>query len=176
MASKHSKIIYKTEKITNLSRGFFVSIYPSCCLRSRQCYLFTLGFLCALIKKKKRKFSPKKMHKESDAKSYMPNGLHIRIWQNICALSSYLRKPFLIYDFAHDPFWISNESMGKIFFSLLAVCVESLTAFFFNCVLCIAASSDYAVQNLTHLHMLAVTCATRLVGAALNYHLETTTK
>jgi hypothetical protein len=48
--------------------------------------------------------------------------------------------------------------------------------FSFNCVLGGAAYSDCAVQNLTHLHMLLVTCATRVNYAALNYYLETTTK
>jgi hypothetical protein len=39
-----------------------------------------------------------------------------------------------------------------------------------------AAYSDCAVQNLTHLHMLLVTCSTRGIDAALHYDLETTTK
>jgi hypothetical protein len=48
--------------------------------------------------------------------------------------------------------------------------------FLFNCVLSGAAYSDCAVQSLTHLHMLLVTCSTRDVDAALHYELETTTK
>jgi hypothetical protein len=47
---------------------------------------------------------------------------------------------------------------------------------FFNCVLGRSVYSDCAVQDLTQLHMQAVTCATRVVDAALNYHLETTNK
>ena len=44
------------------------------------------------------------------------------------------------------------------------------------CVLDRAVYSDCVVQDLTQLHMLAVTCATRIVDAAVNYLLETTTK
>ncbi len=36
-------------------------------------------------------------------------------------ISSYIRKPFLIYDFATDPIWISLY-MRKISFSFLSVC------------------------------------------------------
>ncbi len=35
-------------------------------------------------------------------------------------ISSYIRKPFLIYDFAPDPIWISLY-MRKILFSFLSV-------------------------------------------------------
>ncbi len=39
------------------------------------------------------------------AKSYMTNGL--LIYGEIFAHSSYIRKPFLMYDFATSPLWIS---------------------------------------------------------------------
>jgi hypothetical protein len=45
------------------------------------------------------------------ASSYMVKYLRI---------SSFIRKPFFIYDFATAPFWISLY-MRKIFFSLLSV-------------------------------------------------------
>ncbi len=46
----------------------------------------------------------------------------------------------------------------------------------FNCVLDRAVYSDCVVQDLTQLHMLAVTFAIRTEDAAANYLLETTTK
>ncbi len=46
--------------------------------------------------------------------------------------SSYIRKPFLIYDFAPDPFWISLYCMwGKIFFYFLSVLRSSTCKAFF---------------------------------------------
>ncbi len=51
------------------------------------------------------------MHIWLTASSYMMNYLRI---------SSYIRKPFLIYDFATDPIWISIH-MRKILFSFLSV-------------------------------------------------------
>ena len=48
--------------------------------------------------------------------------------------------------------------------------------FLFNCVLSGAAYSDCAVQSLTHLHMLLVTCSMWDADAALQYELETTSK
>ncbi len=46
------------------------------------------------------------------AKSYMTNGLLGKYLRS----SSYIRNPFLIYDFATAPLWISLY-MRKIFFS-----------------------------------------------------------
>jgi hypothetical protein len=46
----------------------------------------------------------------------------------------------------------------------------------FNCVLNRTVYSDCVVQDLTQLHMLAVTCAIRIDVAAANYLLEMTTK
>ncbi len=52
---------------------------------------------------------------------------HTRIWLTASSymvkylrISSYIRKPFLIYDFAPDPIWTSLY-MRKIFFSFLSV-------------------------------------------------------
>jgi hypothetical protein len=41
------------------------------------------------------------------AKSYVTNGLLIHIWFKYLRISAYIRKPFLIYDFATAPFSIS---------------------------------------------------------------------
>jgi hypothetical protein len=46
-------------------------------------------------------------------------------------ISSYIMKPFLIYDFATAPLWISFY-MGKIWFSFLSVCKFNLPNFFRN--------------------------------------------
>ena len=43
-------------------------------------------------------------------------------------ISSYIRKPFLIHDFAPDPFWISLYMM-KIIFSFLTVRTDPLKVF-----------------------------------------------
>jgi hypothetical protein len=51
------------------------------------------------------------------AKSYMTNGL--------LRYDSYIRKPFLLYDFATIPFRISLN-MRKILFSFLSVYMHSL--------------------------------------------------
>ncbi len=72
-----------------------------------------------LIKKKinvslsKRKFRMEQLQSYIwlTASSYMGKYLHI---------SSYIRKPFLIYDFSTDPIWISLN-MRKISFSFLSV-------------------------------------------------------
>jgi len=57
----------------------------------------------------------------SGAKSIMTNDL-LMDGEDICAFSSCIKKPFLIYDFAPDPIWISLY-MRKIFFSFLSVYV-----------------------------------------------------
>ncbi len=54
------------------------------------------------------------------AKSYMTNGLLIQYMGKYLRIYSYIRKPFLIYDFATAPFWISLH-MRKIWFSFLSV-------------------------------------------------------
>ncbi len=52
---------------------------------------------------------------------YMNDELSPHIWLNTCAMriSSYFRKPLLIYGFATDPIWISLH-MRKISFSFLS--------------------------------------------------------
>ncbi len=64
----------------------------------------TLRYYSALIKKKKKFSSYIRKFRGSDAKSYMTNDLLI-YGENICAMcmSSSIRKPYLIYDFAPDP-------------------------------------------------------------------------
>ncbi len=66
------------------------------------------------------------------AKSYMTNGL--LIFGKYLRISSYIRKLFLIYDFATSPLWISLY-MRKIWFSFLSVCAVqkgALTLYFFE--------------------------------------------
>ncbi len=83
--------------------------------------------LTALIKKKikfslyLRKFRWDRLqsHKWLTASSYMVIYLHI---------SSYIRKPFLLYDFATDPIWISLH-MGKILYSFFSVCSGFLSVY-----------------------------------------------
>ncbi len=86
-----------------------------------------LCLLCALIKKKIkfslyiRKFRVEQLqsHIWLTASSYM--GKYLRI-------SSYIKKPFLIYDFATAPLW-SSLYMRKIWFSFLSVwCVHRIWA------------------------------------------------
>ncbi len=61
-------------------------------------------------------------------KEIQPDRVQSHIWLTASSyivkyfrISSYIRKPFLIYDFAHDPIWISLY-MRKILFSFLSVC------------------------------------------------------
>ncbi len=48
----------------------------------------------------KKNSSYKEIQKEAVAKSYMTNGLLIQYMTKNVRISSYIRKPFLIYDFA----------------------------------------------------------------------------
>jgi hypothetical protein len=65
------------------------------------------GFNYTLIKKKTklssyiRKFRMEQLH---TAQSYMTNGLLIYCMVKYLRISSYIRKPFLIYEFATAPF------------------------------------------------------------------------
>ncbi len=63
-------------------------------------------------------FINKEIHKGSVAKSYMTYDLLFD--GSIFAFSSYIRKPFLIYDFATDPIWISlcDENYVSFFISV----------------------------------------------------------
>jgi hypothetical protein len=72
-----------------------------------------------LIKKQNKIFLiSKEIQKGPVAKSYMTNGLPT--WVNFCAFCHIrIRKPFLIYDFAHDLIRISLYK--KILFSFLSV-------------------------------------------------------
>jgi hypothetical protein len=54
------------------------------------------------------------------AKSFMTNGLLIQYMGKYLRISSYIRKPFPIYDFATAPLWISLY-MRKIWFTFLSV-------------------------------------------------------
>jgi hypothetical protein len=54
------------------------------------------------------------------AKSYMTNGLLPSYMGKYLRVSSYMRKPFIIYDFATAPLWISLY-MRKILFYFLSV-------------------------------------------------------
>jgi hypothetical protein len=57
------------------------------------------------LMKKKIKFSShiRKFRMEQVAKSFMTNGLLIQYMVKYLRISSYIRKPFLIYDFASAP-------------------------------------------------------------------------
>jgi hypothetical protein len=69
--------------------------------------------------KKKRKFSSY-IRKFGMEQLQRPRPPHI--WGNICAFPhTYIRKPFLIYDFATAPLWIPLF-IRKIWFSSLSVC------------------------------------------------------
>jgi len=91
------------------------SIYSTCIVENK-CYIPTCGAdstLCswaascsqsseyALIKNNIKLGNSE----GSGAKLYMTNDL--LIWWKYLCISSYIRKPFLIYDFAPDPIWIS---------------------------------------------------------------------
>ncbi len=81
---------------------------------------FNSHFVCTLIKKKikfsayLRKFSRDRWqsHISLTASSYMVKYLHI---------SSYIRKSFLIYDFATDPIWISLYKRKIYFYFFISV-------------------------------------------------------
>ncbi len=60
------------------------------------------------------------IQKGSGAKSYIWLTASSSYMVKNLRISSYIRKPFLIYDFATDPIWISLY-MRKIFFSFLSV-------------------------------------------------------
>ncbi len=62
----------------------------------------------------------KEIQKGSVAKLYMTNGLPIYGMVKYLHISSYIRKPCLIYDFATNPIWISLH-LRKISFSFLSV-------------------------------------------------------
>ncbi len=73
----------------------------------------------SLIKKRKSKFSSFiRIQNGAVTKSYMTTASSY-IGKNLL-ISSYIRKPFLIYDFATAPLWISLY-MRKILFSFLSV-------------------------------------------------------
>ncbi len=72
----------------------------------------------ALIKKK---INIRKFRMAQVAKSYMTNnGLLTSDMRKYLRISSYIRKPFLIFDFATVPLWISLY-MIKIWFSILSL-------------------------------------------------------
>jgi hypothetical protein len=66
--------------------------------------VFALPFFKnALIKKKKNFLIYKEIQSGAVAKSYMTNGLIIQYMGKYLCISAYIRKPFLIYDFATAP-------------------------------------------------------------------------
>ncbi len=82
---------------------------------------YLVGFFYSARIKKKIKFS-------SYIRKFRVEQLQSHIWLTdswymgkYLRISSYIRKPFLIYDFATDPLWISLY-MRKIWFSFLSVC------------------------------------------------------
>ncbi len=100
------------------------SLSNSLCLLSHVFVLCLPSYVPALIKKKIR-FSPY-------IRKFRMEQLQSHIWLTASSsmgkylrISSYIRKPFLIYDFATAPLWISLY-MRKIWFSFLIVCLTSL--------------------------------------------------
>ncbi len=84
-----------------------------------------ISFRCHTDKKENKIFLLyKEIQRGAVAKSYMTNGLLIYGEIVYLRISSYIRKPFLIYDFATAPLWISLY-MRKIWFSFLTVHASS---------------------------------------------------
>ncbi len=85
---------------------------------------------CTLIKKfNKICLIYKEIQNGAVAKSYMTNGLLIYLVKYL-RIFSYIRKPFLIYDFATAPFWISlyiYEENLIFFFFLFDQCSHFLS-------------------------------------------------
>ncbi len=100
--------------------GIFVSNF-------RYCFFAVWFWKRALIKKKIKIFLIyKEIQNGAVAKSYMTNGLLITYLGKYLRISSHIRKPFLIYNFATAPLWISLHTR-EIWFSFLSVrCVSSL--------------------------------------------------
>jgi hypothetical protein len=74
------------------------------------------------------------------AQSYMTNGLLIQYMGNYLRISSYIRKPFLIYYFATTPFWISLY-MRKIWFSFFQCSLTYYALLVFSiCILYLAGT------------------------------------
>ncbi len=91
------------------------------------CFLFIRGIFYTLIKKKKNFFSYIRKSRRERLQS------HIWITASsfiICAFPHILgiRKPFLIYDFATAPFWISLY-MRKMFFFFISAWIWHKTVF-----------------------------------------------
>ncbi len=75
---------------------------------------------CTLIKKKMKFSSYIRKFRGIGCKVIYAWLTNPHIWWKYLCISSYIRKPFLIYDFAPDPIWISLYMM-KILFSFLSV-------------------------------------------------------
>ncbi len=113
------KMIYCHELFT-IDRRYWTLNYVSCCkvhisriLGNWSAFILTKEWEAqhlhwfSYTDKKKRKFSLYTRNSEgSGAKSYMTNDLLI-YGENICAFPHIYGSPFLIYDFAPDPIWIS---------------------------------------------------------------------
>ncbi len=67
----------------------------------------------------------KEIHNEAVAKSYMTNGLLILYMVKYLRISSYTKKPLLVYDFVTAPLWISLY-MRKIWFPFFNQCTLTL--------------------------------------------------
>ncbi len=66
---------------------------------------------------------------------YMTNGLLIQYMGKYLRISSYIRKPFLIYDFATTPLWISLYVRKIFFFFFISVgllCAVQIINFMLN--------------------------------------------
>ncbi len=81
----------------------------------------TAGPLNCTVKKEKKIFLiHREIQKGAVAKSYMTKKASPYMTKYLPIFSSYITKPFLIYDFAPNPVWISLH-MRKILFYFLSV-------------------------------------------------------
>jgi hypothetical protein len=85
----------------NTMMNAFATIYFHNYLRYNRLYQYKLSEPVYTDKKENQNFLIyKEIHKGSLAKSYMTNGLLIYCMVKYLRISSYIRKPFLIFDFA----------------------------------------------------------------------------
>ncbi len=81
----------------------------------------------------------------------------VHIWWKYLCVSPYIRKPFLIYDFAPDPIWIALYYWGKFCFLFISDC-KNLNVIFELSVLTQAAAFLYmraawTIDSSQHIYM-----------------------